>query len=89
MRQECPTKLLKTKAARNWLAKSLLGPINRLELDQLLAQWELLDKQLQELEVAIGERQAKHVNLGGGRPPSIRGRLGMTQINPRSILAAR
>jgi len=31
-----------------------------LELDQLLTQWELLDKQLKELEVAISERQAKH-----------------------------
>jgi transposase len=32
--------------------------IDRLELDQLLAQWELLDKQLEELERTLGDRQA-------------------------------
>jgi len=37
LQQECPTKLLKTKAARKWLAKLPLGVIDRLELDKLLA----------------------------------------------------
>jgi transposase len=60
LQQECPTKLLKTKAARKWLAKLPLGPIDRLELDQLLAQWELLDRQIEELEAALGKRQAEH-----------------------------
>jgi transposase len=60
LQQECPTKLLKTKAARKWLAKLSLGPIDRLELDQLLAQWELLDKQVAEVEAAIGKRQGEN-----------------------------
>jgi transposase len=60
LQQECPTKLLKTKAARKWLAKLALGTIDRLELDQLLAQWELLDKQVAEVEAAISKRQAEH-----------------------------
>jgi transposase len=59
LQQECPTKLLKTKAARRWLAKLPLGPIDRLELDQLLTQWELLDKQVEEVEAAIAGRQAE------------------------------
>ena len=37
-----------------------LGTIDRLELDQLLAQWELWDKQLKDLETKICERQAKN-----------------------------
>jgi transposase len=60
LQQECPTKGLKTKTAKKWLAKLPLETIDRWELDQLLAQWELLDKQLQELEVKIGERQAEN-----------------------------
>ena len=60
LQQECPTKGLKTKAARKWLAKLALGVIDRLEMDQLLVQWELLDKQLQELDDKIGERLAEN-----------------------------
>jgi transposase len=59
LQQECPTKGLKTQAARKWLAKLSLGVIDRLELDQLLAQWELWDRQLKDLEAKIGERQAE------------------------------
>jgi transposase len=59
LQQECPTKGLQTQRAREWLAKLPLGTIDRLELDQLLAQWELLDKQLKELEAKISERQAE------------------------------
>jgi len=59
LQQECPTKGLKTKAARKWLAELSLGSIDRLELDKLLAQWELLDKQIGEVEAAIGEHQVE------------------------------
>jgi transposase len=59
LQQECPTKGLQTQAAKKWLARLVLGTIDRLELDQQLAQWELLDRQLKELEVKIVERQAK------------------------------
>ena len=58
LQQECPAKGLKTQTAKKWLAKLPLGTIDRLELDQLLAQWELLDKQLTELETRIAARQA-------------------------------
>ena len=51
LQQECPSKGLKTKTARKWLAKLPLETIDRFELDHLLAHWELLDEQLGELEV--------------------------------------
>jgi transposase len=60
LQQECPTKGLKTQRARKWLAKLPLDSIDRLELDQLLAQWELYDKQVEELETKIQERQAEN-----------------------------
>ena len=60
LQQECPTKKLQTKAARKWLTKVPLGTIDRLELDQLLAQWELYDKQIEELEGKICLRQAEN-----------------------------
>jgi transposase len=57
LQQECPTKGLKTQRARTWLSGLPLGVIDRLELDQLLAQWELWDRQLEQLEAKIRERQ--------------------------------
>ena len=60
LQQECPTKGLKTQRARKWLAKLPLGVIDRLELDHLLAQWELHDKQVEELDAKIGPRQAEN-----------------------------
>jgi len=60
LQQECPTKGLQTQRARKWLAKLPLGAIDRLELNQLLAQWALWDKQLAELEPKIRQRQAEN-----------------------------
>ncbi len=60
LQQECPTKGLQTKLARKWLAKLPLGTVDRLELDQLVVQWELYDKQMEELESRIHERQAEN-----------------------------
>ena len=60
LQRDCPTKGVKTQAARQWLTGLRLGAIDRLELDHLLAQWELLDKQLEELEVKLTERQAEN-----------------------------
>jgi transposase len=57
LQQECPTKNIKTKKARHWLAELPLGEIDRLEMDQLLAQWKLWDTQLEELEKKIQQRQ--------------------------------
>jgi transposase len=60
LQQECPTKGLQTKTARKWLATLALETIDRLERDQLLAQWEILDQQLQEVDQMIRERQAEN-----------------------------
>jgi transposase len=60
LQQECPTKGIQAKKARKWLETLPLGTIDRLEMDQLLAQWELMDKQLEHLDRTIVERQAKN-----------------------------
>ena len=46
----CPTKGLQTKAARKWLAERAFPKIDRLEMNQLLARWRLLDAQIDEAE---------------------------------------
>lgn len=60
LQQEQPTKLLDTKQARRWLGELELGEIDRLELDLLLAQWELWGRQLEELQQRIEARQRRH-----------------------------
>jgi transposase len=64
LQQECPTKGLQTQAAKKWLAKLSLGTIDRMELDQLVTQWELLDKQVKALDAKIRERQAESKTAG-------------------------
>lgn len=58
--QECPTKTMQTKGARRWLATLQLPEIDRLEMDLLLAQWELWQEQMDTLEETIGQRQQSH-----------------------------
>ena len=58
--QECPTKGLDTIKGRKWLSQITLPVIDRLELDQLLAQWSLWDEQLDTLDQTIAARQAEH-----------------------------
>lgn len=53
---DCPTKTFQTKAVRMWLKELKLATIDRLELDCLLAQWELLDEQLKQVEQQIADR---------------------------------
>ena len=60
LKQECPTKGMDTNKARKWLATMPLGNIDRLEMDQLLAQWDLWREQLASLEKLIKEHQAEH-----------------------------
>jgi transposase len=61
LQRDCPTKGLQTQGARKWLAGLSLGAIDRLELDQLLAQWELWDEQLKQLDEEITRRiQSDH-----------------------------
>jgi len=60
LQQECPSKRLQTKKARRWLEQLSLGEVDCLEMNHLLAQWDLWDSQLLELEKKIMDRQRKH-----------------------------
>ena len=59
LEQECPTKGLDTIRGKKWLAQVSLGPMDRLEIDQLLIQWKLWDQQIEQVEAEIVTRQAK------------------------------
>lgn len=56
LQHERPTKGLQTQRARQWLSKLELPSMDRLEMDQLLADWELLEKHLETVERQIGRR---------------------------------
>jgi transposase len=60
LEQQQPAKGLNTKRTRQWLATLALGPIDRLEMDSLLAQWKLWDEQISKLELAIERRQREN-----------------------------
>lgn len=60
LHQECPTKGLQTKRARQWLAELALPKIDRLEMDQLLAQWDLWKRQLGALRSEVEREQQAH-----------------------------
>lgn len=60
LQHQLPTKGIQTVKARHWLKQLALGDDERLELNHALAQWELLDKHLQQLEQRIAQRQAQH-----------------------------
>lgn len=57
LQQECPTKGIQTKKAKHWLRQLELDWMDRLEMNLLLDQWEMYDKQLEEVDVQIKERQ--------------------------------
>jgi len=57
LQQECPTKGIQTLKAKKWLSELELDWMDRLEMDQLLAQWVLYDKQLEEVNEQIERRQ--------------------------------
>jgi transposase len=60
LQQECPTKGLDTIRGRKWLAEMALNPLDRMEMDMLLRQWELYDEQLKQINAEIRKRQANH-----------------------------
>jgi transposase len=62
LQQECPTKSIRTQGARSWLEKLALPDVDRLELDQALAQWTSLDEQIAEAESRIAQRAARNPN---------------------------
>lgn len=54
-----PTKTFQTKTVQKWLRKLELPPMDRLETDLLLTQWELVDEQLQLVRQETEQRAAK------------------------------
>jgi transposase len=58
LEQACPTKKFQTQKVRRWLAEMELPALDRLEMNLLLPQWELLDEQLEVVEAKIAERAA-------------------------------
>ncbi|MFH1107662.1 MAG: hypothetical protein V1790_00480 [Planctomycetota bacterium] len=60
LEQECPTKGIGTIQGKKWLIQLALGVIDRLEMDQLLAQWQLWDEQIAKVETRIQKRQAEN-----------------------------
>jgi len=58
LEQASPTKKFQTQKVRRWLAAMELPALDRLEMDLLLPQWELLDSQLEVVEAKIAERAA-------------------------------
>lgn len=58
LEQESPAKKFQTQKVRRWLAEMDLPAIDRLEMNLLLPQWELLDGQLEVVEAKIAERAA-------------------------------
>ena len=60
LQRGCPTQGLQTKRARAWLRELELPAIDRLEMDQLLEQWDLWDRQREQLAAQIESQQGQH-----------------------------
>jgi transposase len=56
LEQECPTKVFQTQKVRRWLTEIALPTVDRLEMNLLLPQWDMLDEQLEVVEAKIAER---------------------------------
>ena len=56
LEQACPTKQFQTQKVRRWLAEMELPALDRLELNLLVPQWELLDEQLETVAAKLAER---------------------------------
>ena len=65
LQQECPTKGIDTLQAKKWLREMPLGPIDRLEMDHLLEQWKLCDKQMAPVEEEIEVRKTRSATVVG------------------------
>lgn len=60
LQHECPTKGLQTKTAMKWLEALTVPTIDRMELNQLLERWRLLDRQIDETEQEIQKSLGTH-----------------------------
>jgi transposase len=56
---EYPTKTFQTRAGRSWLATVPLPPIDRLEMDMLLKEWDICDEQIGQADEEIAERASR------------------------------
>lgn len=56
----CPTKGFKSKAARAWLKQLPLDELDRLEVNQNVEQWELVDRELAGVQARIWERAGQN-----------------------------
>jgi transposase len=56
LQQHCPTKGIQSQKAWRWLKELALAELERLEMDQYLARWQLLAAQCEELERRIRDR---------------------------------
>lgn len=63
LEQHCPTKGIQTQAAARWLKTLALSPLDRLEMNQLLARWTLLKEQKRQIEEEIARRAAIHPDV--------------------------
>ncbi len=59
LQHACPTKGRQTLKAKAWLSSLVVCPLDRLELDHLLARWDLLAAQRRLLDEAISRRVAQ------------------------------
>jgi transposase len=78
LEQQQPTKGIQTKAAQRWLAGLELPILDRLAMDQLLAQWKLCDEQVRQLEEQIAQRCER--NPAAQRLGTITGRPGYCSL---------
>ena len=60
LQHDCPTKGIQTKKASAWLAALSLPDIDRLEMNALVAQWTLIDQQLEQVQEQVRERQQRN-----------------------------
>ncbi len=63
--QHCPAKGIQTERAKNWLKTVALPPLDRFEMDQILARWSQFATQRDQIDRRIAERctSASHVPL--------------------------
>jgi transposase len=65
LQHDCPTKGTQTIRDRKWLdGLTTMGRIDRLQMDQLLAQWDLWKRHIGDVEEEIKKRQAKNPVAG-------------------------
>jgi len=92
LQHACPCKKLQTKTARNWLAELSLPAVDRLELNQLLARWQLLDGQIDEVNAQVAALRKTHrgaalvstvPGLGGYAGLAIASRIGDVRRFPK------